>query len=84
MYTTSRSLPIFNSRRFETCLLRKTLKVSGIDPYYAFSTKGKEETIDFRVPMPDRAGTAGRGKTATRLVRMDEPVFNVRGWGSHP
>jgi hypothetical protein len=33
----------FNSRKFETCALRKKLKLSGIDPYYTFNTKGKEE-----------------------------------------
>jgi len=27
------------------------MKKSGIDPYYTFNTKGKEETIDYRVPI---------------------------------
>ncbi|WP_217423123.1 KamA family radical SAM protein [Methanocella conradii] len=41
----------YNSRKFETVFLRKVLKVCGVDPYYTFNTKGKEETIDFRVPI---------------------------------
>ena len=75
----------FNSRRFETCLLRKTLKVSGIDPYYAFSTKGKEETIDFRVPIA-RIEQERREEARLQpgLVRMDEPVFNVPRLGKSP
>ncbi|MCX5857095.1 MAG: KamA family radical SAM protein [Deltaproteobacteria bacterium] len=68
----------YNSRRFETCLLRKTLKISGIDPYYTFSTKGKEETIDFRVPIA-RIEQERREEARLQpgLVRKDEPVFNV-------
>jgi lysine 2,3-aminomutase len=68
----------YNSRRFETCLLRKMLKVSGIDPYYAFSTKGKEETADFRVPIA-RIEQERREEARLQpgLVRTDEPVFNV-------
>jgi lysine 2,3-aminomutase len=82
----------FNSRRFETCFLRKQLKVSGIDPYYSFNTKGKEETVDFRVPI---ARILQERKEEARLlpgmVRTDEPVFNVpklgkshlRSWQQH-
>ncbi|MFC1742030.1 KamA family radical SAM protein [Nanoarchaeota archaeon] len=82
----------FNSRRFETCFLRKTLKKSGIDPYYSFNTKGKEETVDFRVPM---ARIEQERKEEARLLpglaRTDEPVFNVpkmgkshlRAWQDH-
>jgi lysine 2,3-aminomutase len=68
----------FNSRRFETGLLRKMLKLSGIDPYYTFSTKGKEETIDFRVPIA-RIEQERREEARLQpgLVRKDEPVFNV-------
>lgn len=82
----------FNSRRFETCLLRKMLKLSGVDPYYSFNTKGKEETVDFRVPI---ARLEQERKEEARLlpgvVRTDEPVFNVpklgkshlRAWQDH-
>jgi lysine 2,3-aminomutase len=82
----------YNSRRFETAALRRALKISGIDPYYSFNTKGKEETIDFRVPI---ARIEQERKEEARLlpgmVRMDEPVFNVpklgksylRAWQDH-
>lgn len=68
----------YNSKKFESCLLRKTLKKSGIDPYYTFNTKGKDETIDYRVPI---ARIEQERKEEARLlpgiVRTDEPVFNV-------
>ena len=35
---------IENSRRFEMDALRKKLRLIGVDPYYTFNTKGKEET----------------------------------------
>lgn len=82
----------YNSRRFETALLRRTLKLCGVDPYYAFSTKGKEETIDFRVPIA-RIEQERREEARLQpgLVRTDEPVFNVprlgkshlRAWQDH-
>ena len=40
-----------NSRRFETSALRLTTKRAGVDPYYTFNMKGKEETNDYRVPI---------------------------------
>ena len=68
----------YNSRKFETAFLRKSLKVSGIDPYYAFNCQGKDETVDFRVPI---ARILQERKEEARLlpglVRTDEPVFNV-------
>lgn len=68
----------YNSKKFESCLLRKTLKKSGIDPYYLFNTKGKDETIDYRVPI---ARIEQERKEEARLLpgitRTDEPVFNV-------
>jgi lysine 2,3-aminomutase len=68
----------YNSRKFETAFLRKTLKLSGVDPYYTFNCMGKDETIDFRVPI---ARTEQERKEEARLlpglVRTDEPVFNV-------
>ncbi len=82
----------YTSRRFETCFLRKTLKMCGIDPYYTFNTKGKEETVDFRVPI---ARIEQERKEEARLLpgieRLDEPVFNVpklgkshlRAWQDH-
>lgn len=82
----------YNSRKFETAFLRKVLKVSGVDPYYTFNTKGKEETTDFRVPI---ARIEQERKEEARLlpgiIRTDEPVFNVpklgkshlRAWQDH-
>jgi lysine 2,3-aminomutase len=82
----------YNSKRYESCLLRKVLKKSGIDPYYTFNTKGKDETIDYRVPI---ARIEQERKEEARflpgLVRTDEPVFNVprlgksnlRAWQDH-
>jgi len=82
----------FNSFKFETAVLRKALKLAGVDPYYTFNTKGKEETIDFRVPI---ARIEQERKEEARflpgLVRTDEPVFNVpklgkshlRAWQNH-
>lgn len=68
----------YNSRRFETALLRKVLKLSGIDPYYTFSTKGKDETVDFRVPIARiEQERREEARLLPGLVRTDEPVFNV-------
>ena len=68
----------YNSKKFESCLLRKTLKKSGIDPYYLFNAKGKDETIDYRVPI---ARIEQERKEEARflpgIVRIDNPVFNV-------
>jgi lysine 2,3-aminomutase len=82
----------YNSRRYETALLRRTLKLSGVDPYYTFSTKGKEETIDFRVPIARmEQEQLEEARLLPGLVRTDEPVFNVprlgkvnlRAWQDH-
>ncbi len=82
----------YNSKRYESCLLRTVLKKSGIDPYYTFNTKGKDETIDYRVPI---ARIEQERKEEARflpgLARTDEPVFNVprlgkshlRAWQDH-
>jgi len=82
----------YNSLKFETCELRRVLKLSGIDPYYSFNTKGKKETIDYRVPI---ARIEQERKEEARfmpgLARTDEPVFNVpklgkshlRSWQDH-
>jgi len=82
----------YTSFKYQTAALRRILKISGIDPYYTFNTKGKEETIDFRVPI---ARLEQERKEEARflpgLVRTDEPVFNVpklgkshlRAWQNH-
>ena len=83
---------IENSRRFETAKLRRDLKAIGVDPYYTFNMKGKEETSRYMVPI---ARILQERKEEARLLpgldRTDEPVFNVprlgknhlRSWQDH-
>jgi lysine 2,3-aminomutase len=74
----------FVSRRFETSKLRMLLRRAGIEPYYTFMTKGKEETNAYRVPM---ARLLQEQKEEARLLpgsrRTDEPVYNVPGLGKN-
>jgi lysine 2,3-aminomutase len=73
-----------NCRRFETAALRMAMKQIGVDPYYTFNTKGKEETMHFRVPI---ARILQERKEEARLLpglsRTDEPVFNIPGLGKN-
>jgi lysine 2,3-aminomutase len=73
-----------NSRRFETAKLRKDLKAIGVDPYYTFNMKGKEETSKYMVPI---ARILQERKEEARLFpgldRTDEPVFNVPKLGKN-
>jgi lysine 2,3-aminomutase len=75
---------IENCRRFETVALRLALKQIGVDPYYMFNTKGKEETRHFRVPI---ARILQEIKEEARLIpgiaRTDEPVFNIPALGKN-
>lgn len=83
---------VWNSRRFETAKLRHDLRLIGIDPYYTFNMKGKEETRRYMVPI---ARILQERKEEARLLpgldRTDEPVFNVpklgknhlRAWQDH-
>jgi lysine 2,3-aminomutase len=74
----------FISRRFEATLLRRELAAVGIDPYYTFNAKGKEETRDYRVPL---ARLLQEQKEEARLLpglsRTDEAVYNVPGMGKN-
>lgn len=74
----------FVSRRFEAAALRKLIRVCGIDPYYTFAPKGKDETADYRVPL---ARILQEQKEESRLLpgsrRTDEPVYNVPGLGKN-
>ena len=74
----------YTSRRFEAAFLRRTLTKIGIDPYYTFNTKGKEETIEYRVPI---ARLLQEQKEEARLLpglsRTDEAVYNVPGLGKN-
>jgi lysine 2,3-aminomutase len=83
---------IENSRRFETAKLRLDLKSIGVDPYYTFNMKGKEETSRYMVPiariLQERTEEA---RLLPGLDRTDHPVFNVprigknhlRAWQDH-
>jgi len=75
---------LFTSRRFETAKLRLLLRRCGIDPYYSFVPKGKEETADYRVPI---ARLLQERKEEARLLpgsrRTDEMVYNVPGLGKN-
>lgn len=72
------------SRRFEASALRMLLRKCGIDPYYTFAPKGKEETGEYRVPL---ARILQEQKEEARLLpgtrRTDEPVYNVPGLGKN-
>ncbi len=72
------------SRRFEAALLRTLLKRVGIEPYYTFNTKGKEETVNYRVPI---ARLMQEQNEETRLLpgltRTDETVYNVPALGKN-
>ena len=74
----------YNSRKFEAAVLRHHLRLIGVTPYYTFNTKGKEETDEYRVPIPR---LLQEQKEEARLmpgtVRTDEIVFNVPGLGKN-
>jgi len=74
----------FVSRRFEAAFLRRRLAWVGVEPYYTFNTKGKEETIEYRVPI---ARLLQEQKEEARLLpgmeRTDEAVYNVPGLGKN-
>jgi len=74
----------FVSRRFEAAELRRLLALIGIDPYYTFNTKGKEETMEYRVPI---ARLLQEQKEESRMLpglsRTDEAVYNVPGQGKN-
>jgi lysine 2,3-aminomutase len=75
---------IENSRRFETAKLRRDLRAIGVDPYYNFNMKGKDETRRYMTPI---ARILQERKEEARLLpgldRTDEPVFNVPKLGKN-
>ncbi|MBN2705203.1 MAG: KamA family radical SAM protein [Deltaproteobacteria bacterium] len=72
----------FVSRRFEAAFLRRRLRQVGIDPYYTFNTKGKEETVSYRVPVARLLQEqAEEARLSPGIERCDEAVFNVPGQG---
>ena len=72
------------SRRFQTVATRIALKKVGVDPYYTFQPKGKEEHKDYLTPV---ARLWQERKEEARLLpgifRTDEPVFNVPRLGKN-
>ena len=72
------------SLRFQTVANRIAMKKVGVDPYYVFYPKGKEETKDYLTPV---ARIAQERKEEARLLpgifRTDEPVFNVPRLGKN-
>ena len=72
------------SRRFEAAALRRLLRRCGVEPYYTFAPKGKEETQEYRVPI---ARIMQEQQEEARLLpgmrRTDAPVYNVPGLGKN-
>jgi len=72
----------FASRRFEAAVLRRRLRQIGIDPYYTFNAKGKEETADYRVPIARLLQEqTEEARLSPGIERTDEAVFNIPGQG---
>lgn len=73
-----------NSRRYEMAALRRILRLIGVDSYYTFNTKGKEETRDYRVPMARlQQEIKEEARILPGLARTDEAVYNVPGLGKN-
>ncbi len=87
-----RGIPVYNqlvytfhvSKRFEASALRRYLRLAGIDPYYTFNTKGKDETLDYRVPIARLLQEQQEeARLLPGLARTDEAVFNVPRQGKN-
>ena len=72
------------SRRFQSVASRIAMKRVGVDPYYLFYPKGKEEHKDYLTPVArlwqERKEEA---RLLSGLFRTDEPVFNVPRLGKN-
>ncbi len=74
----------FVSRRFEAAFLRRNLSLIGVEPYYTFNTKGKEETLEYRVPIARLLQEQNEeSRLLPGLSRTDEAVYNVPGMGKN-
>lgn len=73
-----------NSRRFELSALRRVLRLIGVESYYTFAPKGKEETDWYRVPI---ARLLQERKEEARLTpgtwRTDDTIFNLPRLGKN-
>lgn len=75
---------IENSRKFELVALRLQLRLIGVENYYTFSTKGKEETRKYRVPLARlQQEVKEEARLVSGVVRTDEPVYNVPRLGKN-
>jgi lysine 2,3-aminomutase len=88
----SRGIPVYNqsvytienARRFEMVALRKALRSIGVEPYYTFNTKGKEETKKYRIPIARLIQEqAEEARLTPGLERTDEAVFNIPRLGKN-
>ena len=82
----ARGIPVYNqtvftienARRYEMACLRVALRKIGVDPYYTFNTKGKEETRAYRVPIARLVQEqVEEARLTPGLDRTDEGVFNI-------
>ena len=75
---------IQNCRRYEVNVLRRWLRQIGVEPYYTFNAKGKQETDFYRVPLARLQQEAREeARLLPGMARTDEPVFNVPGLGKN-
>ena len=87
-----RGIPVYNqavftyenARRFEMAALRKNLRLIGVEPYYTFNAKGKEETGAYRVPIARLLQEqTEEARLNPGLDRTDEAVFNIPRLGKN-
>ncbi len=73
-----------NCRRFEMCKLRLELRRIGVNPYYLFNAKAKEELDIYRVPLPRlQQERKEEARLQSGIVRTDAPVYNIPRLGKH-
>jgi lysine 2,3-aminomutase len=73
-----------NCRRFEMCKLRLELRRIGVDPYYLFNAKAKEEMDIYRVPLARlQQERKEEARLQSGMVRTDAPVYNIPRLGKH-
>jgi lysine 2,3-aminomutase len=73
-----------NCRRFEMVALRQALRLIGVDPYYTFNAKGKEESVAYRVPIARLIQEqTEEARLSPGLDRSDEAVFNIPRLGKN-
>jgi len=74
----------YTSRRFESVRLRQVLRQIGVEPYYVFNCKGKNETKNYIVPIARLLQELNEeARLLPGLTRTDEAVYNVPGLGKN-